>query len=244
MKSCNEMVLSLLERKRLYEIEVANKRRILIRTGTPAICTCLALMVGFGIWREHGKEAQAQPFETTVNSAPNSIQATASVPAANNKIVINHCDVVPSARFNICLLLDDFVKMNPADYYGIDVFPSVPEDLSQWGNTDFGIFRRNGGIGQVYWDQIVLNYANKDLSRRVNAEIRKGGLPLLDYGFDYGSGQDDEKKSLINNCEVTVVYNESFGFYALFMYKNVGFMVNGFGISQDEFVEILCSIIQ
>lgn len=46
-----------------------------------------------------------------------------------------------------------------------------------------GIYRRNEGTGEVYWDGQMINYSNPDFSRTVNIVVDKGCLPLSDYLF-------------------------------------------------------------
>ena len=46
MKSCNEMVNSLLKRKEQYETERNNKRRTVKHVLTPICCMCLVAILG------------------------------------------------------------------------------------------------------------------------------------------------------------------------------------------------------
>lgn len=249
MKNCNVMVNSLLQRREQYETEKKQKRKMIARTMTPICCACLVAILGVGVWQ--GGMLEKQPIQTgddviysgTRDTFDQRTGESPNKPKANNRLVINRIDGIPSNKLNIALMADDFVKMNKKEineYYGIDIFPSVPDDLKEWDEQNFGIYRRNSGSGEVYWDQTVLNYDNENFSRSVNIEIKKGSLPLLDYGF----GESSEEKSIINNWEVAIGLSESGYYHAIFMYKNVGFCVSGEGLTQDEFVSVLSSIIR
>lgn len=51
MKSCDEMVNSLLERRNQYIAEQKQKRKVLTRTVTSICCVCLVVLLGFGVWK-------------------------------------------------------------------------------------------------------------------------------------------------------------------------------------------------
>ena len=126
------------------------------------------------------------------------------------------------------------------EYYGINVFPSVPDDIKEWEDQQYGIFRRDGGVGEVYWDGTVIPYSNEDFSRTVNIEIDKDSLPLVDYAF-YESA---EEKSIISSTEVAIGQTPDGYYYAQFMYHNVGFQITANGLTQDEFVLVISSLIR
>ena len=222
MKNCYEMVNSLFERREQYITEQKEKRRVMTRIAASVCCVCLVALLGFGMWQE--------------GESPNN-------PAANNKIIVHQIDGLSATKMNICLLGDDFVEMNKAEvneYYGINVFPTIPDDIKEWEDQHFGIYKRNGGTGEVYWDGMVLNYSNEDFSRAVNIEVQKNALPVCDYGFLEAT----EEKSIINNAEVAIGESENGYCYAQFLYHNVGFQVIGEGLTQDEFVAVIASLIK
>lgn len=75
---------------------------------------------------------------------------------------------------NICLTGDDFVEMSLEEmlqYYGLNFVPDVPADIKPWEEEKYGIYKRDGGTGAVYWDAVILNYSNSDFTRNVNLEI-------------------------------------------------------------------------
>ena len=249
MKNYNEVANSVFERREQYETEKKNKRKILTRTLTPVCCFCFMMLLGIGLWQ--GGMFNTTPPQTADDAIYQGIKdnfdenngESANNPTANNKIVINHIVSFSNDKMNIALLLDDFIKMDKAavnEYYGINVFPEVPADIPEWKDATYGIYKRNGGTGETYWDQMVLNYDNDDFSRGVNLEIKKGSLPLLDYVF----GESAEEKSIINNWEVVIGLSEDGYYHAVFMYQDVGFCINARGLTQDEFVAVISSIIK
>lgn len=164
-------------------------------------------------------------------------------PATNNKIIVHQIDGLSADKHNICLLVDDFVVMDKAElneYYGINVFPTVPDDIKEWEDQRFGVYKGNGGTGEVYWDGIGSNYSNEDYSRTVNIEIKKDSLPLCDYAFLEAT----EEKSIINNVELAIGQSDNGYYYAQFMYRNVGFQMIAHGLTQEEFVAMIASIIR
>lgn len=250
MKNCDEMVNSLLERREQYISEQKRKRKVITSTATSMCCVCLVALLGFGMWQ--GGMFNTAPSDQIVEDAlypgikdnfDESKGESPDNPAANNKIIVHQIDGLSADKMNICLLVDDFVVMDKAElneYYGINVFPTVPDDIKEWEDQQFGIYKRNGGTGEVYWDGEVLNYSNEDFSRTVNIEIKKNSVPVCDYGFLEAT----EEKSIINNVEVAIGHSADGYYYAQFLYHNVGFQIVAKGLTQDEFVSIISSLIK
>ena len=92
----------------------------------------------------------------------------------------------------------------------------------------------------MYCDLQALNYSNEDFSRTVNVEVVKDGLPLCDYMLF----EENKEKSIINNLEVAIGHSATGHYYAQFIYQNVGFQVIADGLTQDEFVAVISSLIQ
>ena len=139
--------------------------------------------------------------------------------------------------------VDDFVKMTREEmieYYGVDYIPDVPADIKPWEDERSGIYKRDGGTGEVYWDTDILNYSNEDFTRSVHVEVDKGSYVLQDYLYFKGT----EEKSVINNVDVLIGLTENGYYYSEFMYKGVGFLIDAKGVTLDEFVAIISSIIK
>ena len=250
MKNSEEMINSLLERRNRYVTEQKKKKAIITRTVTSMCCVCLIALFGFGMWQ--GGMINTTPPDQTVEDAlyprmkdnlDESKGESPDNPAANNKIVINTINGISADRFNIALMVDDFVAMTREEmikYYGVDYIPDVPADIKPWVDERSGIYRRNGGIGEVYWDTDILNYSNEDFTRSVHVEVDKGSYVLQDYLFFKGT----EEKSIINNFEVLIGLSENGYYYSEFMYNGVGFCIDAEGVTEEEFVAIIASIIE
>ena len=251
MKNCDEMVNSLFERREEYVAQQRKRRKVVTCTITSMCCLCLVALLGFGVWKVGVFDTSSQ--QTTQDTLypgikDNFDESKGESPdhsAANNKIIIHQVDTISEDRYKIDIDIkeNDFVVMDKDglnQYYGTNIFPSVPDDVQEWENQHLGIYRENSGTGEVYWDSQVLNYSNKNFSRNVNVEIDKNALPLCDYLFF----EETEEKSIINNIEVAMGQNAGGYYYAQFMYQNVGFQIVADGLTQDEFVAVVSSLIK
>lgn len=256
MKTYNEMASDALRRIGEHEENQRKRRLIIKRTVTPILSFGLAAFLGIGIWRSGTVQDTPTPqyamsndtikAESTEKSDGRETQESVK---NQDTIVINHIDGISSdsARMNINLQWDDFVKMDAAeliDYYGTDIFPSVPSDLTNWDTADdfggYGIYRRNKGTGEVYWDTTVLNYANSDITRSVNIEVAKDRLPFVCFAVDTAKYQ----KSVISEHEVYIGISEAGYYQAQFMHHNTGFILTMEGLSEKEVISVIQSIIK
>lgn len=250
MKNCDEMVNSLLERRERYAAEQKKKRRVIVRAATSACCVCLVALMGVGVWRG-GIFHTAPPDQTTADTVYPGIKDTFDAskgespnhPAANNNIVVNPIKGISADKSNISFFADDFVEMTHeemVEYYGVDYVPNVPADIKPWEEERHGIYKRNGGTGEVYWDAVILNYSNEDFTRNVHLEADKGSYVLQDcYHFE-----GTEEKSVINHVEVFIGVTDNGYYYAEFMYQGVGFLIDADGVTQEEFVAIITSVLK
>ena len=250
MKSYDEVTNNLLKRRDRYVADQKKKRKSLMSVATSLCCLCLVALLGFGMWQ--GGMFNTTPPDQTLEDAlypgikdnfDESKGESADNPAANNRIVINTINGISADRMNINLAVDDFVKMTREEmieYYGVDYIPDVPADIKPWEDERSGIYKRDGGTGEVYWDTDILNYSNEDFTRSVHVEVDKGSYVLQDYLYFKGT----EEKSVINNVDVLIGLTENGYYYSEFMYKGVGFLIDAEGVTLDEFVAIISSIIK
>lgn len=250
MKNYDELTNDLIERRDRYVADQKKKRKRIVSVATSLCCFCLVALLGFGLWQ--GGMFNTAPPDQTLEDAlypgikdnfDESKEESADNPVANNKIVINSIDGISADKMNICLLADDFVEMTRDEmikYYGFDYIPDVPTDIKPWEDGRSGIYRRDGGTGEVYWDVDILNYSNEDFTRNVHVEAEKGSYVLRDYLFFKGT----EETSIINNFEVLIGRSDSGGYYSEFMYNGVGFCIDAEGVTVEEFVAIIMSIIK
>lgn len=250
MKNYDELTNDLLERRDRYVADQKKKRKRVMGVATSLCCFCLVALLGFGMWQD-GMFNTTPPDQTLEDALYPGIKdnfdeskgESPDNPSANNKIVINTINSISADRMNINIAVDDFVKMTREEmieYYGVDYIPDVPADIKPWKDERSGIYKRDGGTGEVYWDTDILNYSNEDFTRSVHVEVDKGSYVLKDYLFFKGT----EEKSIINNFEVLIGLSENGCYYSEFMYNGVGFLIDAEGVTEDEFVAIIASIIK
>ena len=250
MKNYNEMANDVLRRIGEHETEQRNRRKTVSRILTPLCCFCLVALLGFGMW-QGGVFNTTSPDQTLEDALYPGIKdnfdeskgESLNNPAANNKIVINAINGISADKMNINLALGDRIEMSIeelCEYYGVNYVPDVPEDIKIWPDQIGDIYKRNGGTGEVYWDANLLNFSNEDFTRTVHVEVDKGSYVLQDYLYFKGT----EEKSVINNIEVLIGLTESGYYYSEFMYNGVGFLIDAEGVTEDEFVAIIASIIK
>lgn len=243
MKNCDEMVKSLFERRERYAAEQKRKRKLALRVAGSACCVCLTVLLGFGIGQK-----ETVPKQTAADAVYPGIQdcfdennsSSADDPVRNNKIVINQISVLSGDKMNICLLEEDFVEMSRTEmmaYYGVDYIPQLPADICAWPDERSGIYMRDG---EVYWDADILNFSNEDFTRRVHLEVGKVSAISRDYFYLEAT----QEKSVVNNLEVFIGRTEDGYYYADFARQGVNFVLDAKGVTEDEFLAILSSLIQ
>lgn len=250
MKNYNEMAKDVFRRIEEHETEQRNRRKTISRIITPLCCFCLVALLGFGMWQ--GGVFNITPSDQTLEDAlypgikdnfDESKGEFPSNPAANNKIVINSINGISADKMMVNLAVGDCIEMTMeelCEYYGVDYIPDVPIDIKIWPDQIGEIFKRNGGTGEVYWDANGVNFSNEDFTRTVHVEVDKGSYVLQDYLYFKGT----EEKSLINNTEVLIGLTENGYYYSEFMYNGIGFLIDAKGVTEDEFISIIQSIIK
>lgn len=235
MKSCEEMVASLLDRRDRYAAARKRRRRAAARVG--AGCLCLAVLLGAGLWTGGTAVPSAPPTE----SAPP--PAETEGPAGEDEVVVNPIDALPEEKIALfCLLAEDFVTLERDalnDYYGVDVFPDAPADLEEWEDQPLGVFRRDGGAGQVYWDANLLNYASADGARKLHLTMSKAWPILTDTLFE----ETGRRASRIRGQTVTICRTADGYYFAGFEHRGVQFRLHGKGLSEAEFVAVVASLL-
>lgn len=238
MKTCEDVVNDLLERRRQYRLQQRKRRNTRIKLISSASCLCLAALLGAGLWCGGAQNQPLPPESPPISSA------------AKNRIRVNRMDSrtgdTARLKININLSWDDFVPLDAVElreYYGTNIFPWVPEDLDNWENEEdfdgYGIFRRDRGRGEVYWDQTVLNYSNPDFTRSVNLEVAKGRLPFVCFAMD-----KEYEKSDICGTQVYLGLTDAGYYHAQFLYEGTGFILTARGLSEGEVIAVLESLVQ
>lgn len=256
MKNYDELTNDLLQRRDRYVADRKKKRKRAVSVAASLCCVCMAALLGFGM-RQGGLLDGASPDRALEDTLPPDAEDTqhlgaedpfdggrsesVDTPVTGDKIVINSIEAV-SADHNICLFAEDFVEMTRdemVEYYGVDYIPEVPADIKPWEEERAGIYRRDGGTGEVYWDADILNYSNEDFTRNVHVEVDKDSYVLRDYYFFKGS----EERSTINHHEVLIGCSIDGRYYSEFVYNGVGFCIDAEGVTEEEFVAMIKSVL-
>lgn len=254
MKNYNEMADDVLRRIRAYETAQKKKRA---RMGKLAVAfCCCALVAVLGITAQQNGLIQPDIQETLGDalypgvpdlivdreSTGAQISPVTESTARADTVVVNRLEKAPDSQvMYIALMWDDFVEMDSQEliaYYGVDIFPAVPGDLIQWEGGSYGIYRRDGGTGEVYHDGVTLTYSNADLTRSVGIGVDKGTLPYTFIAFE-----GPEAVSVIGGTEVVIGQWDDGCYYAEFLYQDVGFRITTQGLTLEELVSVIASLV-
>ena len=264
MKNCEEMVGSLLRRRAEYEENRRKQRKTMLRL-SGAVCS-LALVVFIGAGVNGGWWMAPEPELPTVTPTQRTGEPTAAQQTTapiqqptcteepveivlepmwlENHIVVNEIDDTSNSLMYIALMRDDFVSMTESqlrDYYGTEFVPEVPEDLAELRReTHLGIYRRDGGTGEVYHDEQRLTWVTEDYSRGICVTVRKDRLP---YQFFALLTQEEMETSEIRGVEVSIGQTEYGTWLVEFLYNEVGIRICADGLTQDELVAVVESLI-
>ncbi len=242
MKSYEEITNNLLQRRDRYVSEQSKKKKRAIGAVTSLCCCCLVAFIGFGVWKNG--IIQNEPPVVSGSSVIGNNLSDDNTDITKNQIRILEIENMPDVpqKMFIALMWDDFIQMNDDEineYYGVNIFPSVPSDLESKEDQAFGIFRRKTS-GELYYDGNKISYTNADYSRGIAVNVDKNGLP-----FDFCNlFANIQTRSIINDVEVGIAQTPIGDMYAEFMYQNVGFRIYAYGLTQDEFVAIIESILK
>ncbi len=240
MKSYEKMAEDVFSRIEEIETRKAQQRKTFAKVITPICCVCLIALAGFG-FSQFGEEPP-----TLVDDSSNiSVESYPSKAPNENVIVINELEDIPADQEMLFALWGkDFIAMTPEElneYYGTNVFPTVPSDFVKQDGA-YGIYKREGGTGELYWDVNKIQYSPERARRWIVVNVQKGTIPVDLMGVF----NDPEGKSVINNVEVgigRIVDEYADIYYAEFMYKNVGFKIGAESVTEEEFISIISSLI-
>ena len=215
------------------------RKKFVLSAALPACFACLAVLVGTGA-------GLLQPSETSGISAE---APSANVPAAKDRIVITEIDDISQQRCNIALHGEDFIPMSEEElcgYYGVNIFPVVPDDLKRTSEAEDGVFKRRSGEekGKIYWDTNQIVYGNESANRWAGVNVDKGFIPT-DFCNLFG---DPEQCSEINGKTVFLGRKEEALYpplyYAEFFLGDAGFRVVTEGLTEEEFLSIIHSLLK
>lgn len=233
MKSYEEVTRDLLKRRNEYEQAQTKRQRNALRVAVPVCSVALAAVAGVGIWKSGVLEKL--PISAGQFVSPDD-------PNTKDRIVINEANGVNNYSLDIDFREENFIEMTydeMTEYYGAEIKPDVPENL-KLEDERHGILKRDGGTGEVYFDTNCFRYSDEDISREVNVNAAKGRLPVTDCVYFSNSNE----KSYIQDVEIKIVRIGSKAYSAEFMVSDVGFRIHARGLSDEEFVAVVASIIE
>lgn len=261
MKSYDETINNVFDRIGQYEKRKRERRKTVTRTIMSFACVCLIMLLGVGVWR-NGKvpvDSTQSSHSTTVADDKNGLQIgtnTGEVIFGEGEIFFN--TITENFTFEypdkngIAVFMDDEIPMTKEEineYFGVNVFPTCPDGFEltpQW----LGIYKRNKGTGDVYFDTNKLQYTNVDNSKTIAVNFGTNCVRYLNeefwsdmYDDFFGVKYEDVKKSYIDGVEMLIVENARNQYYAEFTYKGVMFSVFSENATRNEFLLIISSIV-
>ena len=250
MKTYDEITNGLLERRDAYISEKNRKRKAITGVVTSLCCFCLVALVCIGVWQS-GAMNGTSPEQTIddalfpgIKDTLDDLKGETDKPDSSSalpQIIVNDLGDRTEQIMNIALHGKDLVKMTNEElisYYGVDFFPELPEGMKQTFNEFGGIFKRNNGTGEVYWDADQRSYKNADESKWVCVTVDKNNRVFQQFILF----RPTDNISVINGVDIMFGKTEHNILYAEFMYKNVGFLVSAEGLTQDEFTAVVTSL--
>ncbi len=240
MKSYNEVAENVFRRRDEFNAVRKRKRKeFALRTGMAVACCCLGVLVGFGVWR--GGLLERTSAAVSENTAKEEKDLWTGDIICFNNITDDLSFVRLKVDFE--LIEADEVMMTREEYlayFGTNIYPEVPEGFIEWVENDrYTIYNKNGGTGEVYYDTFILNYSNG--GRSINIEGAKGKYPFSCYG---NWECEDFEPSTIKGETVYLALNKKTGYgFAKLMYHDVGFQIIFEGVTENEIVSVVSSLI-
>ena len=244
MKSYEKMAEDVFSRIGEIELKKAQQRKTVAKVVTPICCVCLIALAGFG-FSQFGEEPPTLIDDAVYPGIKDTFDESRGEEPNKNIIVINELEEIPADSNHLfALWREDYIEMTPDElneYYGTNVFPTVSSDFTLQEGY-YGIYKREGGTGELYWDVNKIQYSPERARRWIAVNVQKGTIPVDLMGVF----NDPEGKSVINNIEVGIgrIVDECADiYYAEFMYKNVGFKIGAESVTEEEFISIISSLI-
>ena len=258
MKNIDETITTVFDRMENYKAAQKRKQKVAATIAIPICACCIFAFLGFGISNsmqpptpDTGKQMISGTVPADKITVPDPTLPKDETPVSEptepsvnngNKIVITFVDREIKEEMGIALFRDDFISMTKDEltaYYGCTVFPDVPDDISPREEQHWGLYRRNQGTGEIYYEQNRQAYENADKSRGLIVETRKGRHPF----FDFVIYPDVEEYSTIRGIDVVIGQYSDGSYCVWFLHNNVGYYLNAVGLTQDELIGIIESLI-
>lgn len=253
MKNYDETINNVFDRIGEYERNQKRKRSAIIKTAVSFCCVCAIALVGVGVLKgnstptDYVDDAVYPGIKDTFDDFGNGETPDNNVIIFNE---INEISVNVPSEMGIALFCGDEVTMTKDElneYYGVNVFPTLPEgfeETTKW----LGVYRRDKGTGEVYYDTNKLQYTTPDGSKTIVV-----GIDDVYYLSETPDGNksafaelylDNVKESSINGVKIMLAEAKSKKeFYAEFMYEGVQFGIWSENVTQEEFISVIYSLV-
>lgn len=257
MKNYDEVASDVFEKRDRLLKQKKSQQKKAVQIGLPVVCICAVVAVISGV-KAHTDTSPEQTAET-VSATVAAVQTTQK---SENKILIN--TVLPEnvGMSSICdfyIGINDYVPMTKDElraFYGTEIFPIVPDDMAEYvghlgaGNSRcYGIYRADGGTGEVTHDNQLIMYVNRETegNRSLEIEVSKRYRYMSVNNFGSIYTHDELTKNLscsvINGVEVYIYYHAKANYYAVnFIYNDTGFSIRADGFSEAEVVAVTESL--
>lgn len=255
MKNYNEIAESVFSRRDKALEKKSNLRKTAKNVILPAICICALIGAVIGInqveWQKEIEPSQTAPTAEETTKMPNKIVINTDFPEGSDQY---------SGIFDICFDINDFVPMTKDElraFYGTEVFPRVPDDMSEYvghlgaGKSHlYGIYRANGGTGDITHDNLLIIYTNREAEGRRILEIevskRYRYMSVNNWGSvtTHDALSKESDCSVINGTDVFIFRNVNAGgrYEVIFIYNDVGFSISAEGFSEEELIKVIESL--
>lgn len=257
MKNYNEVASDVFEKRDRLLKQKKLRQKKAVQIGLPVVCICAVVAVISAV-KAHFDTAPEQTAET-VSATVAAVQTTQK---SENKITINTKLPENVGMSSICdfyIDINDYVPMTKDElrtFYGTEIFPRVPDDMAEYvghlaaGNSrSYGIYRANGGTGEVTHDNQLIMYVNREAegNRSLEIEVSKRFryMSVNNFGSIYTHDELTENLScsVINGVEVYIYYHSKADYYAVnFIYNDTGFSIRADGFSEAEVVAVTESL--
>lgn len=243
MKNYEEVAQDVFRRRDEYDRIMTKRKKAVKKAIVTFSCFCVVAVGGIAAWQNGLLSYDGTKMESASAGNSDSLEGSLLM-GSEDYIIVNELESVIDEDSKVASEVqdEDFVEMTREEliaYFGINVFPEVPLDVVEHGSR-YGVYKMEQGTGEIYWDCQRICYDNEDRSRSIDMEFRKGDIPLTDMIFYYST----EEKSLINGTEVMIGQYGDSSFEVEMIYNNVGFRIHFRGLSQEEVIAVIDSILQ
>lgn len=209
--------------RRMYMEKTTKKNNFKLRYAVPAFCG-LALVATLAATNLLGDKAPVSDSNITqsvenlqINNISTSIGAKIRIPENGTTETVAFKDYLNKAGMNLDLFIPEGLENT--------------DDAFVYYNADGSEFMMSG-----------YTFLNPGTGAYLTVRFQKDRLPITDTKYL----MDTEDTSTINEEDVVIGYSKDLGvYYSTFIYQGIGYeLTGGQGVSQDDFVKVIQSILQ